>query len=176
MKSIVVLGLCLISIWFLGCSVSQNSETVKQLNQLIEKDNIIEVVNKLFINTDNRDWAQVKACFADKVLFDMTSMAGGEPTTLTPQEIVDGWDQGLKALKAIHHQIGNYLVSVNGNNADVFCYGTAFHYLPNKTKNDTRTFVGSYDFKLIKANGNWQISMFKYNLKYITGNLKLEKS
>jgi hypothetical protein len=175
MKS-VMLSLFAIVIYFLGCGVSQNPETGKQVTQLIEKDKIITVVNKLFINTDNRDWKKVKACFAPEVLFDMTSMAGGKPTTLSPQDIVDAWDEGLKALKAIHHQVGNYLVTVNGNEADVFCYGIASHYLPNKTKQNTRTFVGSYDFGLVKDSGSWKINHFKFNLKYMTGNPELEKS
>ena len=52
--------------------------------------------------------------------------------TLTPQQIVTSWEKGLKPLKAIHHQTGNYIISINQNEAEVFCYGTASHYLPNK--------------------------------------------
>jgi hypothetical protein len=104
----------------------------------------------------------------------MTSMVGGDPETLTPQEIVTSWDKGLKPLKAIHHQTGNYIVSINQNEADVFCYGIASHYLPNQSNQNTRTFVGSYDFHLIKNDERWQIDKFKFNLKYIDGNLNLE--
>lgn len=146
------------------------------MNNTIEKDRVIETVNRLFINTDNRDWPKVKALFAPRVLFDMTSLAGGQPATISPQEIVDGWDKGLKALKAIHHQAGNYLVDAKNNEATAFCYGVAWHYLPNKTGRNTRTFVGSYDFHLIKQDGEWIIDQFKFNLKFIDGNPALEKS
>lgn len=144
--------------------------------RLVEKDAVKSTVEKLFISTDNRDWPAVKDVFADSVLFDMTSLAGGKPTTLSSQDIVDAWDKGLKALKAIHHQTGNYRISIHDNEADVFCYGIAFHYLPNKTNRNTRTFVGSYDFHLTKTNGRWKIDQFKFNLKFIDGNLKLESS
>ena len=143
---------------------------------LLEKDVVIGVVNRLFINTDNRDWEKVKACFADDVLFDMTSMTGGEPVTMTAQQIVDGWDKGLKALQAIHHQAGNYVVNLGNNEAEVFCYGVAFHYLPNKTNQNTRTFVGSYNFHLAKGDRAWRIDQFKFNLKFIDGNANLEAS
>ena len=133
-------------------------------------------MDSLFISTDNRDWRAVKDIFADKVHFDMTSLAGGDPVTLTSQEIVDAWDKGLKALKAVHHQIGNYRIMIENNEAQVFCYGIAFHYLPNKTKRNTRTFVGSYDFHLVKNEGQWKIDRFKFNLKFIEGNLDLESS
>lgn len=146
------------------------------MNNTIEKGRVIETVNRLFINTDNRDWPKVKALFAPRVLFDMTSLAGGQPATISPQEIVDGWDKGLKALKAIHHQAGNYLVDAKNNEATAFCYGVAWHYLPNKTGRNTRTFVGSYDFHLVKQDGEWIIDQFKFNLKFIDGNPALEKS
>ncbi len=142
----------------------------------MEKERVIETVTRLFINTDNRDWPKVKALFASKVLFDMTSLAGGQSVTVTPQEIVDGWDKGLKALKAIHHQAGNFLVDITDNEANLFCYGVAWHYLPNKTNRNTRTFVGSYDVHLVKQDREWKISGFKFNLKFIDGNTDLEKS
>lgn len=146
------------------------------MNTTIEKDRVIETVNRLFINTDNRDWPKVRALFASRVLFDMTSLAGGQPVTIMPQEIVDGWDKGLKALKAIHHQAGNYLIDIKDNEATVFCYGVAWHYLPNKTNRNTRTFVGSYDIHLVKQDGEWKIDRFKFNLKFIDGNPDLETS
>jgi hypothetical protein len=155
---------------------SSESELTKAYAILLEKEKVKETVNRLFISTDNRNWGEVSSLFASEVLFDMTSMVGGDPVTLTPQEIVTSWDKGLKPLKAIHHQTGNYIVSINQNEADVFCYGIASHYLPNKSNQNTRTFVGSYDFHLIKNDEKWQIDKFKFNLKYIDGNLKLEAS
>ncbi len=140
------------------------------------KDRIIDTVNRLFINTDKRDWAGVKALFASRVFFDMTSLAGGEPAVITPQEIVDGWAKGLKPLTAIHHQAGNYLVDIQVNVATVFCYGVAWHYLPNKTNRNTRTFVGSYDIHLQEDEGEWKIDRFRFNLKFIDGNKDLETS
>ncbi len=142
---------------------------------LIDKDRIIETINQLFIGTDQRDWNKVKGLFAPEVRFDMTSLAGGKPQVLTPQQIVDGWEKGLKPLKAIHHQAGNYIVTVAGDQADAFCYGIATHYLPTKSGRNVRTFVGSYDFHLVRNDGVWWIDAFRFNLKYIDGNKDLEK-
>ena len=69
---------------------------------------ITGTINKLFLATDNRDWPMIESLFVDKVAFDMTSLAGGEPKTLSPKEIVAGWNAGLKDLKTIHHQSGNF--------------------------------------------------------------------
>jgi hypothetical protein len=164
-----------------GCAGSPNTKPPTadmdaQYRMLVEKDKIIEIINRLFISTDNRDWSEVKKCFSSTVLFDMTSLAGGQPVTLTSQEIVTAWDQGLKALQFIHHQAGNYMVSINQGEAEAFCYGIASHYLPNKTNQNTRIFVGSYNFHLIKEGQSWRIDQFKFNLKYIDGNPNLEAS
>lgn len=141
-----------------------------------ERQKIIETINGLFIGTDQRDWVWVKKCFAAEVLFDMTSMTGGKPAAMTPREIADSWKKGLKPMKAIHHQTGNFIVRVTGEEATAFCYGIAIHYLPNPSGRNTRTFVGSYDFHLLKKGERWQIDVLKFNLKYIDGNLNLEDS
>jgi len=147
-----------------------------ELETMIDQTKIVETINRLFVGTDNRDWVLVKSCFAPRVLFDMSSLGAGEPKHLTPDDIVAAWDVGLKPLKAIHHQAGNYLVDVNGTKAEAFCYGIASHYLPNKSNRNTRTFVGSYNFELLRDSGVWKIAKFKFNLKYIDGNPNLESS
>ena len=147
-----------------------------ELETIVDQTKIIETINRLFIGTDNRDWMLVRSCFAPRVLFDMSSLGAGEPKHLSPDDIVAAWETGLKPLKAIHHQAGNYLVEVNGTNAEAFCYGIATHYLPNKSNKNTRTFVGSYEFELQKNSGRWRIAKFKFNLKYIDGNPDLESS
>jgi hypothetical protein len=153
-------------------SIGMDSE----IKKVIDRVSIVETINRLFIGTDNRDWELVKSCFAQNVLFDMASLSGNEPETLTPDAIVAAWDQGLKPLQAVHHQAGNYLVDIEGTKADAFCYALASHYLPNKSGKNTRTFVGSYEIGLIKKEGRWRIARFKFNLKYIDGNPDLEGS
>lgn len=176
-KIIVVAGLLILITACANSSGSRSSDSkmMAAYQELLSKEEVKQVVNQLFISTDNRDWDTVSRLFAPEVLFDMTSMVGGDPVTLTPRQIVDSWAKGLEPLKAIHHQAGNYIVHTNQNEADVFCYGIASHYLPNKTNRNTRVFVGSYEFHLIK-NETWQIDKFKFILKYIDGNPNLEGS
>ncbi|HUJ17447.1 MAG TPA: nuclear transport factor 2 family protein [Nitrospirota bacterium] len=173
MKKAVLLFLLTLVV---GCGPIVRHEFHGQMVELKEQNDVIAVADRLFICTDNRDWLCVRDVFAPEVLFDMTSLAGGRPETRTPAQITDAWDQGLKSLKAIHHQAGNYQTAIKGNEADLFCYGIAFHYLPNPTNQNTRTFVGSYNFHLVKGASGWKIDRFKYNLKFIDGNKDLEGS
>jgi 3-phenylpropionate/cinnamic acid dioxygenase small subunit len=143
------------------------------LRFLLEKDKIIETINSLFVFTDNRDWKAVENCFADKVHFDMTSMGAEKVEVLEPKQIAQMWDEGFNSLEAIHHQAGNHKVEIRENKAIAFCYGIASHYKKTESGKNTRTFVGSYNFHLSKNNERWKIDSFKFNLKYVDGNVDL---
>ena len=151
------------------------SQMTDGMARLAAKDAVIDVLNTLFIGTDQRDWAKVRDCFADSVRFDMTSLLGGRPSDLSPETIVDGWRQGLQAITQVHHQVGNYRVDVDGAVAVASCYGIALHYRKTTSGRNTRTFVGSYDFHLVEAEGRWRIDLFRFNVKFVDGNLDLEK-
>ena len=117
MKKIIAALLVSLAI---GCAPVHHHDFQGQLLQINEQNEVIAVANRLFICTDNRDWQCVRDVFAPEVMFDMTSLTGGQPEKKTPQQIADGWDLGLKELKAIHHQAGNYQPAVRGNEADLF--------------------------------------------------------
>jgi SnoaL-like protein len=145
------------------------------VRHLVEKDRIIDTINQLFIATDNRDWATVRGCLADTVFLDMTSLAGGRPSSMTAEQVAAGWEQGLRSIEAVHHQAGNYRVDVEGREATAFCYGTASHYRKTRSGRNTRVFVGSYDFHLQLTEGRWQIDSFRFNFKYVEGNAELDR-
>jgi len=146
------------------------------IEMLLEKQAVVEAVTRLFVSTDNRDWKTVEGCLAEEVLFDMSSLGAGPPAQLTARAIVEGWETGLRPIQDVQHQVGNFLVEIRGTHATAFCYGIAFHHLPNPTGRNTRTFIGSYDIGLVKADGRWRIAAFRFELKYREGNLELESA
>jgi hypothetical protein len=146
------------------------------LATLAAKDQIAHCVYQLFIGTDQRDWDKVRACFTDTVHFDMTSLAGGSATNLTPNEITQAWETGLRPIQHVHHQAGNLQIDVQGTTAVAFCYGIALHYRATQSGNNVRRFVGSYDFRLELSQRGWVISSFRFNVKFVDGNLDLDKS
>ncbi|HLK88517.1 MAG TPA: nuclear transport factor 2 family protein [Polyangia bacterium] len=145
------------------------------IEALAARANIVDVITELFVATDQRDWAAVKRCFADQVLFDMSSLGAGPPARRTPDEIAAGWAEGLSALAAIHHQAGNYRVTIHEARATANCYGIAYHYRKTASGRNTRVFVGSYAFILERGGAlGWRISTFRFDLKFIDGNADLE--
>lgn len=147
----------------------------RSLQSISDRLDVIDTINRLFIATDAREWDRVQLCFSPVVRMDMSSV-GGPAKDMIPAEITAMWDEGLKPLKAIHHQAGNHTVELDGERATAFCYGIASHYLPNASGHNTRTFVGSYDFALLKTADAWVITMMRFTLKYIDGNQNLEAS
>ena len=139
-----------------------------QLRELPAKDAALATINRLFIRTDERDWRAVPDCFTPEVVYEVRANPSVEPTTLTPDLIVGGWEMGLRRLEAVHHQQDAPVA------ADAFCYGIASHYRTTKSGNNTRVFVGSYDFHLVETESGWKIDRFRFNLKYIDGNQNLD--
>jgi hypothetical protein len=126
-----------------------------ELRLLRDTREILDTINDLFVGTDDRDWKRVARALSPRVEFDMKSVTGAEPSTVDSGKIIAGWEEGLRPLKAVHHQTGNFRVRAEGDQADAFCYGIALHYLPNASGRNTRTFVGTYDLHLRKDGGDW---------------------
>ncbi len=139
------------------------------------REQIIEIVNKLFVYTDNRQWQNLlNEVFTGSVLFDMSSAGGGEPLTISAKEVCDKWEKGFEEIDAVHHQAGNYLVTLNAAEAAVHVYAIAIHFKKAAKHGKTREFIGSYDLLLSNEPGKgWRINTFRYNLKCITGNVDL---
>lgn len=137
------------------------------------REEITEIVNKLFVYTDYQKWQELQAeVFSGVVDFDMSSL-GGEVKKLKSAEICQMWKDGFAGLDAVNHLAGNYIIEVRESDAFVFAYSTATHYKASATQGKTREFVGSYEIKLAIEASGWRINGFKYNLKFATGNLDL---
>jgi ketosteroid isomerase-like protein len=161
------------TILLFGCNDldPQNNSQVDE-NQ---KQAIVEVVNKLFIYTDAQNWDGLQSeVFADSVRMDMTSVGAPQAQMMAAEAICAMWEQGFEGLDAIHHQAGNYVVTIKGTEASVFAYAIASHYKAAAKNGSVREFIGSYDLALRKSARGWRLNKFTYNLKYMDGNLTLE--
>jgi hypothetical protein len=146
------------------------------LRHLVERNAILDTVVTLFVATDQRDWHRVESCLADPVTLDMTSLAGGEPARVRPADVAAGWREGLRAIDHVHHQLSNFTVRIHGDDAEVHCYGVAYHHRNLTTPDNLRTFVGSYDIHLRRIDGAWRIHLFRFDAKFVVGNLQLENA
>lgn len=145
------------------------------MRHFTEREQVVEVVNRLFYYTDFQEWDKlIIEVFASEVMMDMVSLGAEKAVNMTPQEICQSWEDGFKDLDAVHHQSGNNIVEINEDKkAHVKSYAIASHYKKNAQNGKERRFIGSYDFHLVKQSQGWRIDRFKFNLKYVEGNVEL---
>jgi hypothetical protein len=147
------------------------------LEEVASRIEVEDLVVKMFVATDERDWPTLETCFTDPLVLDMTSMVGGTPLSMTPRQVASAWSDGFKPLTHVHHQIGNVRTKLTGGAATVRCYGIALHHRSTVVDEaKSRRFVGSYEIDLKTTAGGWRICRLKFNLKFIDGNLQLENA
>ena len=146
-----------------------------ELQLIADKIELTELANKLFMYCDAKQWDKMmEEVFLPVIWFDASSAGAGEPTQMEAQAVCYMWDKGFEGIDAIHHQAGHYLIDVKNDQADIYAYAVATHYKREAVKGNTRIFVGSYDLKAERKATGWRLSQFKYNVKYIDGNIALQ--
>ncbi|HUJ85709.1 MAG TPA: nuclear transport factor 2 family protein [Burkholderiales bacterium] len=146
------------------------------VSELATRLAVEDAVVRMFVATDERDWPVLEDCFTNPFTLDMTSMVGGAPTEMTPSQVAQAWATGFKPLDHVHHQIGNVRTEVGGDQALLRCYGVAFHHRAQSAGVKSRVFVGTYELQLQAFPDRWRIRRLVFKLKFIDGNLELEKS
>ena len=145
------------------------------MQQTADKIEIRELVNKLCMYCDDRRWQDLcDEVFTTELWFDMSSAGGGEAGTIKATDLCKLWDKGFEGLDAVHHQAGHYVINIDGEEADIFAYAIAIHCRSAATKGHTRRFVGSYNIEAVKTKSGWRLDLFRYNLKFMEGNVSLE--
>jgi hypothetical protein len=141
------------------------------------RQEVEDVVVKMFVATDERDWPTLESCFTDPFILDMTSMVGGTPAAMTPRQVAAAWAEAFEPLSHVHHQVGNFRTDVSVPTATVRCYGIALHHRSGiSAEAKSRRFVGTYELDLSATEPGWRINRIKFNLKFIDGNLELERA
>ncbi|MFI0351846.1 nuclear transport factor 2 family protein [Actinomadura sp. 9N407] len=133
---------------------------------------VIETCTRMGWHADRREWDLLATVFAGKVLLDYTSLNGGEPVTLTPEQIVAGWTGVLGGFDATQHLITGHLVTVDGDTAVCTASFQATHRLANPFGSPLWTLGGTYRFDLVR-DGGWKISGVVMTATWADGNRDL---
>ena len=104
---------------------------------------------------------------------DYSSYGGGPASDVTPEGLTRAWSGLLPYFDQVHHQIGNLIVELEGETADVQCHGMATHFISDHPGGDLQFVVGTYDLTLKRVHGTWRLSSMRFNFKYASGNAGL---
>jgi hypothetical protein len=92
---------------------------------------ILDLIARLGLLTDARDWNALEQLFTNPVYSDRTSLFGGEPQSNTPAELVGGLQYVLGKLDTTHHLISCQVINLNGDEATSAANMQGTHVLAN---------------------------------------------
>lgn len=138
--------------------------------QIQDRLDVIDVCTRMAWYTDRRQWDALAEVFADEVMLDYTSLAGGAPAQVDRRALVESWRQLLSTMTATQHLLGNHLVTVDGDVAECTTQFQATH-LANLAAGEDRWILGGhYRFGLIRVWGQWRISALTMTMTWSSGN------
>jgi len=135
---------------------------------MIDKQEVVQAVNEIFITMDRYDWNGFLNCFADEVEDDYTSIFKGGPYKVKHADILERWKY-LKNFSALYHSLSNHKVTVNGNEAECYSYVYSMHFLADNGGNDVWKVIGFYDHHLVRTDTGWKMDRMKCTAVSVTG-------
>ncbi len=120
-------------------------------------ETIVESVGAL---ADLGNFEALELLYADEVLMDYTSLAGGEPQLKSPQSIMSEWAATLPGFDRTRHRLSDVNVELTGDSAVATANVVADHYVDELFWQVT----GSYRYELARFNGDWKIIAHRFTL------------
>ncbi len=103
------------------------------------------VLTRMLHAIDSHDWTTLRNAFTDEVRTDYTSLFGGEPETISADDLVGRWRPLMLTYAATQHLTGP--VEVDGDRLDT--HVTAHHWLDDAPGGDTWVVYGHYTARLV---------------------------
>jgi hypothetical protein len=89
---------------------SQKQHTMNEsvVQQVRDRQEIIDTINRIGLTADLRDWTACQTCFAESVEVDYTSLMGGEPNIISPDALTKQWQSFFDStFKTTQHNNSN---------------------------------------------------------------------
>ncbi|MEP6900378.1 MAG: nuclear transport factor 2 family protein [Actinomycetota bacterium] len=138
--------------------VEHDEELQKQISEQNVADEmaIRLVVDEIDNACDAKDWEKCRSFFAGEVETDFTSLAGGEPVTISADDLIGAWKANLFAEKKTFHQRGNHRIEIDGRSATVFSKAYAFNLLESGEVTGLWEVWGNYSHRFKQTNDGWK--------------------
>jgi 3-phenylpropionate/cinnamic acid dioxygenase small subunit len=141
--------------------------------ELSDRADIQDVVNRYAWAIDSRDWAALDTCFTDDAYVDYSSNPGGRKG---PYAEVRGWlERNLAAFAVMQHLMMNTDISLEGDRATVRTM--MVNPMGAKTREGPPHFFyigGRYDDEFVRTDAGWRIARRVETLLWFEGSLPPE--
>jgi hypothetical protein len=134
-----------------------------------ETAKIISVVSSIPLAVDLAAYDLAEKAFAPSIVIDYTSLWGGEPSTMTPAQLMDAWRGLVPGFDGTWHQLSDVKATVSGNAAEASAFVDGRHWLGDRIWRP----VGIYAWTLVKQDGRWKVTHMTFKMTQEIGDRAL---
>src|SRR3954469_16850515 len=134
---------------------------------------ILELVGRLALSLDGKDWDALERLFPDPDRAARTSLCGAAPETYSPAELAVGLRQTMGNLDAMHHLITGHVISLDGDDATCAANMQGVHVFANASGGPMWTVGGRHDYQLKRTAVGWRIAGWTFTIQWATGNMNI---
>ncbi|MDK4717297.1 nuclear transport factor 2 family protein [Rhizobium sp. CNPSo 4039] len=127
---------------------------------------IIDVITDIAAGADRHQWDRVRSAFADEVVLDYTSLWGGEPSTLSGDEVVASWSGFLPGFDRTLHLVTNHTIVANEDDRAI---AEADFQATHRIGNAMWQLMGHYRYELSRVGGTWKVTSLTMTYTHETG-------
>ena len=128
---------------------------------LIDRQQIVDVVNALCLYAELGQWDVVRRLLGDSIKLDYSSMtralSGSDhtgPQVLSPDELVLMWRGSIPGFDFLQHLMTHHMVRIEGRSANCICQVHATHLIGK----DDWIVLGRYEFELANCARGWKVN------------------
>jgi hypothetical protein len=138
-----------------------------------DRQAVADVVARVALDADARDWAALRGRFADRVEVDYSSLTGQPAATVDADALMAGWRALLPGFEATQHLLGPVVVELEGDRATARAHVRATHRIAGAAGGETWVVGGRYTYGLVRTTGGWRVASTRLDLAYQEGNTGL---
>lgn len=135
----------------------------------IDTAQITTVVSSIPLAVDLAAYDLAEAAFADTIIIDYTSLWGGEPSTMTPAELMTAWRGIVPGFDTTFHELANVTVTVSGDTAIATADVDGRHWIGDQLWRP----IGTYHWDLVQDDGTWKVTRMVFNMTQEIGSRDL---
>ncbi|UWR21752.1 nuclear transport factor 2 family protein [Sulfitobacter sp. S190] len=121
---------------------------------------ITTLVSSIPLAVDRAAYDLAEAAFAPEIIIDYTSLWGGEPTTMTPAELMTGWRGIVPGFDATWHELGPVSVTIDGDLATATASVDGRHWIGD----DIWRPIGTYHWDVAQLDGEWRVTRMVFDM------------
>lgn len=149
--------------------------TDRQLQWLVDRAEISDVLHRYATAVDLRDWALLRTCFTDPMEADFRSFGVREAFRGSVDDWIAAVRSTIDGCEATQHTSSNHTHNIDGDSATCTSYVRADHFLKNDFGDDRYTVGGYYSHDLVREAEGWRIARYTLTVTWHRGNRHIMK-